>query len=67
MRRMGVPFTNVFASDVAKPCQKIIKAVHRLHDDDRRVSDLLTQLPTTPTMGSHCSVVCPQTYSQLKP
>ena len=28
MRRMGVPFTNVFASDVAKPCQKIIKAVH---------------------------------------
>ena len=28
MRRMGVPFTNVFASDTAKPCQKIITAVH---------------------------------------
>eukprot|EP00959_Pyramimonas_sp_CCMP1952_P239121 4997232-Pyramimonas_sp.AAC.1 len=28
MRRMGVPFANVFASDSAKPCQKVIKAVH---------------------------------------
>ena len=25
---MSVPFTNIFASDSAKPCQKVIKAVH---------------------------------------
>ncbi|CAK0864929.1 unnamed protein product [Prorocentrum cordatum] len=28
MRRMGAPFTNVFARDSAKPCQKVIEAAH---------------------------------------
>ena len=29
LRRMGVSFTNVFASDTATPCQRIIKYVHK--------------------------------------
>ena len=29
LRRMGVPFQIVFASDVAKPCQKVIQHVHK--------------------------------------
>ena len=42
MRRMGVPFQNVFASDTAKPCQKIIQAVHK---PDKLFTDMTQRTP----------------------